>query len=162
MKCMSAMCPDHDRARTARTATRQSGFSLVTAIFILVILAGLGAFMMNISSVQHTTSALDVQGARAYQAARAGIEWGAYQALKNPAYACTPAAAPPSSGTSSDTINNFTGDLAGFTTTVTCNSTAVTEGVNTVITYALVSVATSGTAGSVDYVRRDVQATISR
>lgn len=62
------------------------GFALVSAIFILVVLAALGAFILNISSSQQIGSALDVQGARAYQAARAGIEWGLYQVQSTPAY----------------------------------------------------------------------------
>jgi len=59
----------------------QSGFLLVTAIFLLVVLAALGAFILTISGTQQTSSALDVQGARAYQAARAGIDWASYQLL---------------------------------------------------------------------------------
>jgi MSHA biogenesis protein MshP len=62
----------------------QYGFLLVTAIFLLVILAALGAFILTISGTQQTSSALDVQGTRAYQAARAGIEWASYQVLINP------------------------------------------------------------------------------
>ena len=62
---------------------KQSGFLLVTAIFLLVILAALGAFILTISGTQQTSSALDVQGTRAYQAARSGIEWGSYQLLIN-------------------------------------------------------------------------------
>ena len=62
----------------------QAGFSLVSAIFLLVVLAALGAAMVNISTVHQASSALDVQGARAYQAARAGIEWGLYQQLQSP------------------------------------------------------------------------------
>jgi MSHA biogenesis protein MshP len=61
----------------------QAGFSLVSAIFLLVVLAALGAAMVNISTVHQASSALDVQGARAYQAARAGIEWGLYQQLQS-------------------------------------------------------------------------------
>ena len=60
---------------------RQSGFAMVSAIFILVALAALGAFIATVSSTQHVGSALDVDGARAYQGARAGIEWGASRAL---------------------------------------------------------------------------------
>jgi len=59
----------------------QSGFLLVTAIFLLVVLAALGAFILTISGTQQTSSALDVQGARAYQAARAGIESASDQLL---------------------------------------------------------------------------------
>jgi len=58
---------------------RQAGFSLITAIFLLVVLAALGVAMVTISTMQHQSSALDVQGVRAYEAAKAGIEWGLYQ-----------------------------------------------------------------------------------
>jgi len=64
-----------------RSVKSQSGFLLVTAIFLLVILAALGAFILTISGTQQTSSALDVQGSRAYQAARAGIDWASYQLL---------------------------------------------------------------------------------
>jgi MSHA biogenesis protein MshP len=60
----------------------QCGFLLVTAIFLLVVLASLGAFILTISGTQQTSSALDVQGARAYQAARAGIDWASYQLIQ--------------------------------------------------------------------------------
>lgn len=95
---------------------RARGFSIVSAIFLLVVLAGLGAAMLNVATVQHTESALDVQGARAYQAARAGVEWGLYQQLQAaPAVDCFAAStfAPPA-GTS----------LSGFTVSVSCTRTA--------------------------------------
>lgn len=62
---------------------RRGGFSLVTAIFLLVVLSTLGAATLTIFTVHQNSSALDVQGARAYQAARAGMEWGVYQQLRN-------------------------------------------------------------------------------
>lgn len=61
---------------------KQRGVGLVTAIFLLVVLAGLGAALLNISTSQQVSSAMDVQGARAYQAARAGTEWGLFQRLR--------------------------------------------------------------------------------
>ena len=140
---------------------RQGGFSLVTAIFILVILAGLGASMVTFSTAQHSTVAMDIQSARAYQAARAGIEWGAYATLVPvpgvPGFSCAslPAAA------SSYTMT-FTGtQLAGFTTVVTCNSTTHTEGVNTVVLSVLNSTAYYGVANTPDYVMRQLSARVA-
>ena len=52
----------------------QGGFAIVSAIFLLVVLAALGAFMLTFSTVQHATSAQDIQGSRAYWAARAGLQ----------------------------------------------------------------------------------------
>jgi MSHA biogenesis protein MshP len=63
------------------------GFSLPTAIFLLVILALLGAFMISLSSTQNVTSAQDVQGFKAPTRRRgAGMEWALYN-LKLPATA---------------------------------------------------------------------------
>jgi MSHA biogenesis protein MshP len=66
------MLPDRRRSR---------GFSAISAVAILIILALLGAFIVSISTVQQQASALDLLGSRAYHAAKAGIEWGAYQVL---------------------------------------------------------------------------------
>jgi MSHA biogenesis protein MshP len=104
------------------------GFAIVSAIFILVVLAALGAFMVSISSSQHIGSALDVQGVRAYQAARAGIEWGLFQVNATPAYNFsygTPAtavgAAAPNSRACTTASGSF--DTLGFRVTVACVAT---------------------------------------
>lgn len=60
---------------------QQAGVSIITAIFLLLLFATLAALMANIISTTHTTAAEDVLGARAYQAARGGAEWGLYQVL---------------------------------------------------------------------------------
>ena len=65
--------------RGRRPCRPARGFSIVTAIFLLVVLSALGVALLSISTMQHAESALDVQGARAYQAARAGMEWGVYR-----------------------------------------------------------------------------------
>ncbi len=54
----------------------QKGFTLVQAVFILVVLSLIGVAMVRLSGVQSSTSVLALQGARAYQAARSGLEWG--------------------------------------------------------------------------------------
>lgn len=140
-----------------RRDRNQAGFALVTAIFLLVVLAALGAFMVNISTTQHSGSMLDVQGARAYQAARAGVEWGAYQVL-NPensdplgARAACPATGALALG----------GSLSGFTVAVACSLTQATEGARWVRVYQLTSTAHAGTPGGTDYVDRRVTATIA-
>ena len=43
----------------------QRGFSIVTAIFLLVVLSFLGVAMVTFSAAQHQSSALDVMGSRA-------------------------------------------------------------------------------------------------
>ncbi|MCW5603027.1 MAG: agglutinin biogenesis protein MshP [Burkholderiales bacterium] len=96
------------------TRDHQTGFSLVTAVFLLVVLGGLAAAIVTVTGMQQSTLMLDVQGSRAYQAARAGIEWGAFQSLRNGNCGGTVLAFP-------DTT------LAGFSTTVTCTRTPANE-----------------------------------
>ena len=62
---------------------RQAGVGLVTAIFLLVVLAGLGVAAVSLFTSQQAGSNLDIEGAKAYQAARAGIEWGLYEQLRH-------------------------------------------------------------------------------
>lgn len=58
---------------------QQRGISLIAAIFLLLLMAGLAAFMASIMSATHLNLAADIGGSRAYQAARAGAEWGIFQ-----------------------------------------------------------------------------------
>ena len=65
-----------------RTRACQRGVSLITAVFLLVVLAGLLAAMARVVTTQQTSSSLDMLGNQAYQAARSGLEWGIYQQLR--------------------------------------------------------------------------------
>ena len=120
------------------------GFAIVSAIFLLVALAALGAFMLMFSNTQHLTSAQDIQGSRAYWAAKGGVQWAAGVIISN--NAC-PAGNPA-----------FTD---GFAVTVTCTANAYVEGVSTRTIYWVTSTASAGGAvGRVTYVERQVQAFI--
>jgi MSHA biogenesis protein MshP len=103
-------------------ARKCGGFAIFSAIFILVVLATLGAFILNISSGQQIGSALDVQGVRAYHAARAGIEWGLFQQMQG-GVACPAGSFVPGAAT-----------LGGFTVSVTCVAVADALGGPTVRT----------------------------
>jgi MSHA biogenesis protein MshP len=133
----------------SRITIPQRGFSIVSAIFLLVALAALGAVMVTFSTVQHTTSAQDLQGARAYHAARAGIEWGVYQAVRGGG-ACSGAVP-------------LGGSLATFTVNVVCtNSPVATEGGNSVTIVTITSTATEGAQGTTYYVERQMRVTVER
>lgn len=129
--------------------TIQRGFSLVTAIFLLVVLSFLGVAMVTLSTTQHQSEAMDVMGARAYQAARAGIEWAAFKVNSSPVNA-------PAAATCSTTFTNtLGGTLAPFTVVVTCTPTRYTEGTATIWIYDVTAVAsTGGVSGNQDYVER--------
>ncbi|MEN9866032.1 MAG: hypothetical protein RL748_1622 [Pseudomonadota bacterium] len=142
--------------RTASTMASASsrGFSLVTAIFLLVVLALLSAAIVSVVGTHQASSSLDVQGARAFQAARAGIEWGLYRQLQ------------PSAATTCFTTTSFalpaSSSLSGFTVTVSCT---LSIGPGTLKRWQLTSVACNqplvstcpNPSNNPDYVQRLVQ-----
>lgn len=131
-----------------RPSNRENGFSLIPAIFLLVVLAVLGAVTVRLSAIEHHSVVLTIQSSRAYAAAQAGIEWAAYQALVSGS--CT-----------SSTLSLTEGGLAGFTVATTCTSTSHTEGSATTNIYVLDSFATAGRYGAPDYVSRRIRATVT-
>jgi MSHA biogenesis protein MshP len=141
-----------------RPNRRQSGFVLVLAVFMIVMLASIAAYLLTISNLQVQTAAQDELGARAYQSARTGIEWGAYQVLRAPAQAFATACA---AGSSTQTIA-LAGQLAGFSVVVACQAGAAqTEGANTFRAYSITATSCNqascpGTAGAT-YVERQLK-----
>lgn len=98
------------------------GFALPSAIFLLVVLAALGAFMVNISITSQSSALLDVAGERAYQAANAGMEWARYRISTN-ATAATADACPAGTGWNASTTSlDFPGSLTltGYRASVEC------------------------------------------
>ncbi len=135
----------------------QRGFSLISAIFLLVIIATLGMFAVTLFTGQQQAATLDMLGSRAYQAARAGIEWGAYQILTPGTISCGTYAAPASNSVALEAAG-----LQDFTVTVACGSTAVSEASATVTIYQLTSTVTRGTVATPYYVERQLTATIAK
>jgi MSHA biogenesis protein MshP len=130
----------------SRRRTRQSGFAAIAAIFLLVVLAGMGAFMVTFSNAQQLGSAQDMQSTRSYWAARAGLDW-AFGALTADASACP--SSPPA------TVD--TGSV--FNVTINCSLQTYLEGSVTVRIFTIQSVASTGTVGSVGFVERSLSAT---
>jgi MSHA biogenesis protein MshP len=137
----------------------QRGFSLISAIFLLVVIAALGTFAVTLSTTQQQDITLDVLGARAYQAARAGIELGAYQAIIGGAPTC---AALPASAATAVAMPASPSTLNGFNVTLYCGSVAVSEAAATVTMYQLNVTAKKGTVATQNYVERQVAVTIAQ
>ena len=143
MPSSSTTCPE--RPRSGRGPGRRAGgFTLVSVIFILVVLAALGAALASISTRQQMGSAAELDAARGLQAARAGLEWAAFQVLRVPA---PPAAAPACFSTTSFTAAG----LAGFTITVRCTRTpgtgTVSDGATDLAFFQLVANACNAPSG---------------
>ncbi|MGH8737004.1 MAG: agglutinin biogenesis protein MshP [Burkholderiales bacterium] len=156
------MCLDPRR----RPRARQRGFSLILALFLLVSLAAMGAYLLTISTLQEESSAADEMGARAYQAAHAGIDWGLYELLRDPggayASACNAAVVPAAPAAQTFALS---GGLAAFSVKVECSSSApTTEGATSGLRAYIVKATACnqascpGTQGPA-YVERELQAT---
>ena len=128
---------------------RQTGFGLVFAIFFLVVIGLLGSYMVYISGVQKVTVNYAILNARAYQAARAGIEWSV--ATINAGGACAQITA--------YNPMSFAG-LSAFPVTLTCNSTAYTEGNNSGYIYTISSLSQYDTYTANDYIARQINISI--
>ena len=144
---------------------------MVSALFILVVLAVLGAAMASISSRQQRASASELNAARAYQSARAGLEWGAFSTLMPSPPAAPAVDTPPVCfGTTNLTMS---GELAGFVVSITCARTGpVVDGDISRTFYQLQatacnvptagSCATTPVGPSSTYVERRLNWTVSR
>mgnify|MGYP001811827903 CR=1 FL=1 len=126
----------------------QRGFSLVPALFLLVVLSALGIVAARLAGVQHQTVVLAMQSGRAYAAARSGIDWSAYQALVN-------------GNCAASTVALTETGLSGFSVETNCSSTTHTEGPNTVRVYVIDAFAWSGSYGNPDYVSRRIRSTVT-
>ena len=132
--------------------SNQHGFSLVAVIFLVTVLATGVVFIQRISNVSVATTTLAMQGARAWQAAQAGAEWGIYKVTNG---GC-PAA--------SSTFSLSEQSLSGFNITVSCSDSSADnyqEAGVTVTLFYLEVLAESGVLGtSPDYVSRKITLTV--
>ncbi len=139
----------------------QKGFSLITAIFLLVVLATLMGYMVNLRVVQQQTVVMSIQGARALQAARSGLQFGVYKALSGTS--CSP-------GVDTTEVVTFLpaeAALANFSVSVNCTATEHTEGAAAAFRfYTLTALASAGSYAlgsdaNPDYVSRQIRVTVS-
>ncbi len=148
----------------------EHGFSLVSAIFLLVVVAALTTFSVTLSTTQQQSAALDALGSRAYQAARAGAEWGAFQITQSGvagvdqwfANQCQTSNA--LHATASQPVLPAGTQLSVFSVAVTCGATPVVgDTLNWV--YELTSTASGVegvSVGSPSYVERKMRVTIAQ
>lgn len=128
-------------------AGKQSGFALISAIILIVVLAVLGVYMATMSGIQHETTSRSLLAARAYYGAKAGLEWGIHRAIAAGGICL------------GDTPFDLTGPgLDGIKVTVKCVQTYAYSNNRT---YYITSLAEFGAYGSPDYVRRRMAATVA-
>lgn len=139
---------------------RLRGFALPAAIFLMVVLAALALFLVQITTHQQAGHVADIQGLRAYQAARAGMEWGVYNFLQPP-QVCANASFVPAGAFG----------LQTFTVTVTCVATVNDEAGVAITSASIVATACNQPdvggncpplAPGPNYIERQVAVVVSR
>jgi MSHA biogenesis protein MshP len=157
------------RRPRAAHRSRGRGFALVAAIFLLVIIATMGAFAVHVSANAHATSAAAVLGARAYEAARAGIEWAAFQ-VRDPNNTLAPGATNLPDCFASPTTLALPAAMGGYTVEVACTRFPAMsaspnfheEGDKRSAYYLITATASTGVAGRPDYAERRLEARIEK
>ena len=131
---------------TARS--KQRGVSLVSAVFLIVVLASLGTFAVRLTAVQQQSTGAAIRATQAMLAAQSGIDWAAHRALN--AGVCAAA-----------TLTLTEAGANGFSVSVTCTQSAHIEAGSTINVYQIEALAESGIYGGPDYVSRRLHAKVT-
>ena len=131
-------------SRDAMILAPQRGFSLVAAMFLLVVLAALGAFAARIGTMQHQTAATALRAEQALEAARTGVEWAGRRAIDD-------------GWCGTSTLNLTESGAAGFSVNVQCTQSTQTVGAKSINVYVIDVLAEAGAYGGPDYVSRRLQ-----
>jgi MSHA biogenesis protein MshP len=127
------------------SSTGQGGFALIAALFVLIVLAGIGVFALRANVAQRNATDLELSIARADSALHSGVEYAA--ARLSPPNAC--AALPP--------ILNLPD---GFTVAFTCAPQAYTVNGVTVNVFTVDVTAVQGAYGAPGFVSRSTRARV--
>lgn len=127
----------------------QQGFSIVMAIFVLVVLGLLGGYMVRMAGVQLSTFNQTLLGARAYQAAHAGIEWSVARISNGGSCA----------DVNAQTAMTFAG-LNGFSVRLSCSSQTYSEADQNPTVYRINALSQFGSYSSSEYVARELEVSI--
>jgi len=137
------------------------------AIFMIVTLAAIAVYLLTISTGQLEAASQDEEATRAYQAARTGMDWGAYQLLRNPT--TNTFATNCAGGSGSQNLTFTTPQLSRFRTEVSCARVGTeTDAGEAVVIYRLTvtgcngSPTACGTSVGPTYVERQLQLTLTK
>ena len=124
---------------------QQAGFTLVSTLFLLVVLSSLGAYMVSLATAQHMSSAMSVNALRARYALTSGLEWAAYEINANAACPSLPAVV----------------NVQAYQVSITaCDVHTVTEGDIEYPIYDISVQAQRGTFGEPTYIQVHLQASL--
>lgn len=128
------------------------GFTIVSAVFILVVLSLVGGFIANLSSLMQRSQSLSILGARAFFAAESGLQWATFKIREG--------SGPYNCPTSPSSLTLTQGALTGFTVDVSCTQELFVEDGKTYNLFTLESLGRFGESSELDYVGRTLYAKV--
>ena len=144
------------------------------AVFMIVTLAAIAVYLLTISTGQLEAASQDEQGTRAYHAARTGIDWAAYQLLRNPttntfATGCAGGAAAQNLTFTAPELSGPAGSARSFRAEIACTRIGnETEATVPIVIYRITvtgcngSPTACGTSVGPTYVERQLQLTLTQ
>lgn len=131
---------------------------MALVVALLAIVAVFGTALVIISTTQQAGSALDMQGVRAYYAARGGLEWGMYHVLRSGFGGC--------GGIDGKSVA-YGGNLADFRVTLACTASTHEEADANMTVFSIVATAcndavcpTAAAPPPAFYVERQLRVTV--
>lgn len=126
---------------TLHNIKRQTGVSIVTAIFLVVILSLMGVGMVSLLTTSQQSISQEITSAKAYMASRSCLQWGMYQAVYT--------------GNTVTHTNTFNSNTGLFNTTCTTSlSSLTTDGL---IFYNITAVAEFGSSANPEFSQRTMR-----
>lgn len=118
----------------------QSGVSIVTAIFLVVVLSLMGVGMVSLLTTSQQSISQEITSAKAYMAARSCLQWGMYQTVYT--------------GNTVTHTNTFNSSGLFNTTCTTSLSSLTTDGLTF---YNITAIARFGIAANPEFSQRELQ-----
>ena len=126
---------------TPRNIKKQSGVSIVTAIFLVVVLSLMGIGMVSLLTSSQQSISQEITSAKAYMAARSCLQWGIYQAVYTA-----------NTGTHTNTFNSNTGL---FNTRCTTKISSINN--DDLVYYNISALAEFGNTNTPEYSQRELR-----
>jgi len=132
----------------------ERGFSLIAALFVMIVVALAVIAMARLSADTSGAFSLSLQQARAYQAARAGIEWGISRAVKEGSCASS----------ASLSLDGSLAEFSGVRVSCEPRNYPARENGKTLTLYTLTAVAQNAASPSArpDYAYRELTAKVEK
>ncbi len=122
-----------------------AGFAMISAIFLIVVLALLVTYMTRFTTETFSETGLTMQGVRTYYAARSGLEWASAVSLNNSACpTATGGSCAANTACFKLTQGSFTSTL--YSSNVTCSSFTATEAIG----YTVFNFSSQGVIGTIN------------